>query len=220
MMSIPKICKMFLILTTMFFYPCLTHAAPPTPDKALALLMEGNNHFVKGELKQIPHVTGTKYKLLENQTPFAVIVGCSDSRVSPEVIFDQVLGEVFVVRVAGNVLGPIEIGSVEFAVKVLKAPLVMVLGHQNCGAVKASLQGSEHIPDFLGAIYPLIKEALNDCDTVGSNALVNAINCNVKNGVGILKKSPIIAPLLEQKKVNVVGAYFNFETGKVNLIAE
>jgi carbonic anhydrase len=192
----------------------------PTPIKALSMIMEGNNHFVKGEMQHLSYVAEAKDKLLEKQTPFAVIVGCSDSRVPPEVIFDRGLGELFVVRVAGNVLGPIEIGSVEFAVEVLKSPLVMVLGHQNCGAVKASLQGSEHVPDFLEAIYPLIKDALANCETIGASSLVNAIHCNVKKGVGTLKNSSIIAPLIEQKKVKVVGAYFDFDSGKVQLISD
>jgi carbonic anhydrase len=220
MMLLTKICRIFSIITAVLLFPSSMHAAVPTPTKALSLLMEGNNHFVKGEMKHLSYVAEAKDKLLEKQTPFAAIVGCSDSRVPPEVIFDRGLGELFVVRVAGNVLGPIEIDSVEYAVEVLKAPLVMVLGHQNCGAIKASIQGKENVPDFLDAIYPLIEEALNGCETIGSNTLVNATNCNVKNGVGILKKSPVIAPLLDQKKVKVVGAYFNFDTGKVNLLAD
>jgi len=219
-MSIAKICRIFSIIATVFLFPNSMHAAVVTPLKALSLLMEGNNHFVKGEMKHLSYVAEAKDKLLEKQTPFAAIIGCSDSRVPPEVIFDRGLGELFVVRVAGNVLGPIEIDSVEYAVEVLKAPLVMVLGHQNCGAIKASIQGKENVPDFLDAIYPLIEEALNGCETIGSNTLVNATNCNVKNGVGILKKSPVIAPLLDQKKVKVVGAYFDFDTGKVNLLAD
>jgi carbonic anhydrase len=195
--------------------------ASPTPIKALSLLMDGNHHFVKGEMKHLSYVAEAKDKLLEKQAPFAVIVGCSDSRVPPEVIFDRGLGELFVVRVAGNVLGPIEVGSVEFAVEVLKTPLVMVLGHQNCGAVQASLQGSENVPDFLEAIYPLIKGALKDCRAIGTkNALVSAINCNVKKGVETLKNSSLISPLIKQKKVNVVGAYFDFDSGKVQLISD
>lgn len=196
----------------------ITSTTTLSPIKALSLLIEGNNHFVKGEMQHLSYVTEAKDKLLENQTPFAVIVGCSDSRVPPEVIFDRGLGELFVVRVAGNVLGPIEMGSVEYAIEVLKSPLVMVLGHQNCAAVKASLQGNENVPDFLEAIYPLIKEALKSCETIGANALVNAIHCNVKKGVETLKNSPIIAPLIDQKKVKIVGAYFDFNSGKVQLI--
>jgi carbonic anhydrase len=192
----------------------------PTPMKALSLLMEGNHHFVEGELQHLPNVAETKNKFLQEQTPFAVIVGCSDSRVPLEIIFDRGIGELFVVRVAGNVLGPIEMGSVEFAVEALKTPLVLVLGHQNCGAVKASLQGSENVPDFLKAIYPLIKDALKNCQTTGKNALVNAIQCNVKKGVETLKNSPLIASRIQQKKVKVVGAYFDFDSGKVQLISE
>jgi carbonic anhydrase len=200
---------------------CGIHAAAPkapTPMQALSMLMEGNQHFVKGEMKHISYASEAKDRMLENQTPFAVIVGCSDSRVPPEVIFDRGLGELFVIRVAGNVLGPIEIDSVNFAVKQLNVPLVMVLGHQNCGAVNASLNGTA--PEFLDAIYPLIKEALEKCVTIGPNALANAISCNVKKGVDILKSSSTLAARIEQKKVKIVGGYFEFDTGKVNLISD
>jgi carbonic anhydrase len=207
--------------STVLFQSSTNAEAPAniTPLKALSLLMEGNNHFVKSEMKHLFYAAEAKDKLLEQQTPFAIIVGCSDSRVPPEIIFDRGLGELFVVRIAGNVIGPIEMDSVEFAVKHLNVPLVMVMGHQNCGAVKAVLTESENVPPELDAIYPLIKGALKGCETIGANALVNAINCNVKKGVETLKKSPVIEPFLIQKKVKVVGAYFNFETGKVQLIS-
>ncbi len=225
-MSLARFKTMISIITSALILQSSIQAAAtakpssPTPMQALSMLMEGNHHFVKGEMQHLSYMAEAKDKLLENQTPFAVIVGCSDSRVPPEVIFDRGLGELFVVRVAGNVLGPIEIGSVEFAVEILKSPLIMVLGHQNCGAVKASLQGSEHVPDFLEAIYPLIKDALKNCEIIGANALTNAINCNVKKGVETLKNSSIIAPLIEKKKVKVVGAYFDFDLGKVQLISD
>lgn len=138
--------------------------------------------------------------------------------VPPELIFDRGLGELFVIRVAGNVVGPIEMDSVEFAVARLNVPLVVVLGHQNCGAVRAALMGREHVPE-LETIYPLIDSALKSCEHIGANTVVDAINCNVKKGVETLQKSPTIAPLLAQKRVKVVGAYFDFETGKVNLIS-
>jgi carbonic anhydrase len=214
--------KIIPLLTSAVILQSAIQAAAPshTPIKALSILLEGNDHFVKGEMEHISHATEAKDKLLEQQHPFAVVVGCSDSRVPPEVVFDRGLGELFVIRVAGNVIGLIEMDSVEYAVEVLKTPLVMVLGHQNCGAITAALQESGNLPDFLEAIYPLIKEALKNCDTIGANALVNAIHCNVKKGVATLKNSPIIAPLIAQKKVKVVGAYFDFDSGKVQLISD
>jgi carbonic anhydrase len=190
-----------------------------TPDAALQMLMDGNTRFVQGKSTHLSYVAEAKDKMLEGQAPFAAIVGCSDSRVPPEMIFDRGLGELFVVRDAGNVVGPIEMDSVEFAASSLKVPLIVVMGHQNCGAVKATLAGKDNVPE-LDNIFPLIDSALKSCDTVGSNSLVNAINCNVKKGVQILKNSPTIAPLLKQKKVKIVGAYYEIETGRVTLVTD
>ncbi|MBS0605090.1 MAG: carbonic anhydrase [Verrucomicrobia bacterium] len=191
---------------------------PPNPDQALNMLMDGNEHFVKGEITHLSYITEAKDQMLEKQTPFAAILGCSDSRVPPELIFDRGLGELFVVRDAGNVVGPIEMDSVEFAVASLKVPLVIVLGHQNCGAVKAALSGKDNFPE-LDNILPIIDTALKGCDTVGGDKLVNAIHCNVKKSVETLKNSPTIAPILAQKKVKIVGGYYDISSGKVTLIS-
>jgi carbonic anhydrase len=204
-----------------FIYSSANAAASPSnnPSEVLSKLLDGNRRFIKEETQHPSYHLEAKNKLLEKQMPIAVIVGCSDSRVPPELIFDRGLGELFVVRVAGNVIGPIEMDSVEFAVERLKVPLVMVVGHQNCGAVQAALSGRENVPE-LESIYPLIDSALKNCDTIGSNALVDAIQCNVKKGVTLLKNSPTIAPYIAQKKVQVMGAYFDFETGKISVISD
>lgn len=211
---------------SIFFLAALTSFAginavtpTPTPDQALQMLLEGNDNFVKGNLKHVSYLAEAKDKMLEGQNPFAVIVGCSDSRVPPELIFDRGLGELFVVRDAGNVVGPIEMDSVDFAVGALKVPLVVVLGHQNCGAVKATLAGKAKYPD-LGSIIPLIESSLKDCEMIGNSSLADAINCNVSKGVKTLKNAPTIAPLLKEKKVKVVGAYYEIATGKVTLIRD
>jgi carbonic anhydrase len=193
--------------------------ATPTPDQALEMLLEGNRHFIKGETSHPSYLKEAKDQMLEKQTPFAVIMGCSDSRVPPELIFDRGLGELFVVRDAGNVVGPIEMDSVEFAVARLNVPLVVVLGHQNCGAVNATLSGQAGVPE-LENIYPLIEDALKNCKMTGSSKLVHAIYCNVNKSVETLKNSPTIAPILAQKKVKIVGAYYEIATGKVNLITD
>lgn len=196
-----------------------THAAlPPSPDQAQQLIFEGNDHFVQGKMTHKFYSEEAKSQMLDQQTPIAAIVGCSDSRVPPELIFDRGFGELFVVRDAGNVIGPIEMDSVEFAVHGLKVPLVIVLGHQNCGAVQAALAGQDKYPE-LDAIIPLIDTALKKCDTVGTDTLKNAIYCNIRNSVNILKNSPTIAPILKQKKVKVIGAYYEIATGKVTLVS-
>lgn len=191
----------------------------PTPDEALMMLLDGNEHFMKGEVTHLSYIAEAKDKMLEKQTPFAAILGCSDSRVPPELIFDRGLGELFVVRDAGNVVGPIEMDSIEYAVATLKVPIVVVLGHQNCGAVKAALQGKDAAPE-LDNIYPLVANALKNCTTIGKDKLVKAIRCNVDQSVQTLKNSPTIAPLLAQKKVKVVGGYFDIVSGKVSLISD
>jgi carbonic anhydrase len=205
---------LFFCLSLLSF--TIGHAAP-TPDQALEMLIQGNDHFIKGTMTH-SYLNEAKDKTLDKQTPFAAIVGCSDSRVPPEIIFDRGLGELFVVRDAGNVVGPIEMDSAEFAVASLKVPLVVVLGHQNCGAVSAALSGQEKVPE-LDNIFPLIDAALKNCTTTDSDPLVRAIYCNVKKSVETLKNSPTIAPILAQKKVKVVGAYYEIATGKVHLIS-
>lgn len=210
-----------LSILTLLLLSSLAEAATKklTSGQALEQLLEGNERFVQGNTSHPSYQTEAKDKMLEGQAPIAAIVGCSDSRVPPELIFDKGLGELFVVRDAGNVVGPIEMDSVEFAVSQLHVPLIMVLGHQNCGAIHAALSGKDYAPE-LDNILPLIDSALKECDTVGGSPLTNAIHCNIKKGVETLKKSPTIAPLLGKKKVKVIGAYYEIESGKVTLIAE
>ncbi len=187
-----------------------------SPEQALKQLMDGNQRFVSREIIH-KNFAQEAADLKEGQTPFAVIIGCSDSRVPPEIIFDQGLGDLFVVRDAGNVIGPIELDSTLFAVKKLNTPLVVVLGHENCGAVNATLLGQAHVPE-LSSIFPLIERAIKQCTTTKGDILVNAIKCNVREGVQDLTAIPAIAELIKGKKLNVVGAYFDFNNGKVTLI--
>ncbi|MBS0621320.1 MAG: carbonic anhydrase [Verrucomicrobia bacterium] len=195
----------------------LLAAALMTPDEALKKLMDGNSHFVNNTNTHRTLMEECKDTHLEGQTPFAAIVGCSDSRAPPEILFDTGIGELFIVRDAGNVIGPIELDSVGYAVTVLKAPLIVVLGHQNCGAVKAALQGKQ-ASDVIPAIYPLIKGALKTCQKKGVDPLKEATECNVRKGVEMLKKAPHLAPLIAQKKLQVVGAYYEIATGKVSFL--
>lgn len=207
--------KMILLFGLALF--TTIHAAVLTPDQVLKLLQEGNTHFKTGKMTHKFYVEEAKNSLLDQQTPIAVIVGCSDSRVPPELIFDKGLGELFVVRIAGNVIGPIEMDSVEYAAKGLAVPLIVVLGHQQCGAVKAALAGQENYPE-LETIIPIIDSALEDCDVAGEQGLKHAIVCNVKNSVATLKNSPTLAPLLKSGKLKIVGAYYEIATGQVAII--
>ena len=187
-----------------------------TPEEALNQLMAGNQRFIAKEFIH-KDVAKEVADLKQGQEPFAVVIGCSDSRVPPEIIFDQGPGDLFVVRDAGNVIGPIELDSALFAVKKLHAPLVVVLGHEYCGAVSATLLGRANVPE-LSNIYPLLERALKKCNATKGDILENAVNCNVQEGVRDLTDQPAIQELIKAKKLKVVGAYFNFDTGTVSLV--
>lgn len=194
-------------------------AQPPTPSEELAKLMKGNERFVAGIYTHPDLSNEAKTKLVEKQTPFATVISCSDSRVPPELIFDCGLGELFIIRDAGNVIGPIELGSVEYSIVYLKVPLIIVMGHQNCGAVKGAMQDHGNVPE-LRDVFSLIDKGLKTCVPIDSDPLVNAICCNVQNNVNVLKKSKAIAPLIKKNQVKVVGAYYEIETGKVTLLPD
>lgn len=188
----------------------------PNSDQALQRLIEGNQRFVSGSVAHPSQGSARRSEVSTGQKPFAAILSCSDSRVPPELIFDQGLGDLFIVRVAGNTVNEEGLGSLEFGVKVLGAPLLLVLGHSDCGAVDAALQGKPlpgHISSVATPIDPAIKEA--SCKT-NSQPLPCAIHANVDHIVQTLSKSePILAALVKEGKLKVVGATYDLATGKV-----
>jgi carbonic anhydrase len=200
-------------------------------QEALAHLREGNRRFVVGSRSVgAPALAARRAELTAGQEPFAVILGCSDSRVPPEIVFDQGLGDLFVVRGAGNTVTPSEIGSVEFAVQYLGTRLVVVLGHTNCGAVRAALEdlepsGGAKSPN-LGSIVERIRpsvdwlvttDAREDLDSV----LRSAMRANVCVSVETLRRqSEIIARLAEDAGLLVVGAEYDLETGWVSFLGD
>lgn len=191
-----------------------------SPDKALHQLMEGNQRFAEGRSSHKKWEQEARKNKSESQSPFAVILGCSDSRSPPELIFDQDLGDLFVVRVAGNVVGEIELASIEFAVAHLHSSIVIVLGHQECGAVKTAITESSQLSE-LHAIYPLITTSIAECRSKqGRDKLTDAIYCNIKGSVQALKASPVLRSLLEKNKLKIVGGFYDFHSGKVNFISE
>lgn len=189
------------------------------PDAALQQLMEGNNRFASGKSIHSNLAAEGLSGLKEGQEPRAVIIGCSDSRVPPEVIFDQGLGDLFVVRVAGNVIGPIELDSAQYAAEKLHSPLIIVLGHENCGAVSATLLGQKNVPE-LGNIYPLIAPALKTCKGQKGDLVTQAIKCNAAQGVHFLKSTPLLSQLIAAKKLNIVAGYYDFDDGKVTILPD
>ena len=185
---------------------------------SLERLMEGNHRYVNSSTVCHDDWTAKRAALLQGQAPFAIILACSDSRVPPEIIFDQTLGALFIVRVAGNIVDDFAIGSVEYGATVLGAKLVVVLGHANCGAVDAALKGMKfdnHIQEVLSAIQPAVKA------TEGSsgNLLEKTTKANVKNVENKLKSSrPVLAKLVEEGKLQICGAYYDLESGKVEFL--
>ena len=203
----------------------LARTAAPTPDQALKMLMDGNARFVAGKAGAACRTPQDFSKVAAGQAPFAVIVGCADSRAGPETLFDQGVGDLFVVRVAGNVVdgaGNTVKGSIEYAVAELKSPLIMVLGHSECGAVKsaiAHLDKKDSLPGSINGLVELIKPAVTSVKGEPGKELVNAIRVNAKNGATKLASlDPIIAPAVKAGKVKVVAAVYDLSTGQVTLV--
>jgi carbonic anhydrase len=196
----------------------------PAAGEVLKRLLEGNQRFMKGEAASPRRGPDDFRPLAEGQRPIAVVVGCSDSRVPPELLFDQGVGDLFVIRVAGNVVkgaGPPVKGSIEYGVAELGATLVMVLGHSECGAVKAAIKHLDDKDALPGAIEPLvnsIRPAVIKARTMQGNLLDNALRANVAIGVDQLRGlQPIVAPAVRRGRVKVVGAMYDLRTGIVSL---
>jgi carbonic anhydrase len=197
----------------------------PTPDAVLARLIEGNRRFVRGELTHPGRRPEDFAPLAEGQAPQAIIVGCADSRVPPEVVFDQGVGDLFVVRVAGNVVagsGPFVKGSIEFAVAELGARLIVVLGHTACGAVKAAvahIDANDTLPGAIRDLVEVIRPAAAAVRGKPGEKLENATRMNVALGVERLKGlDPILSPLVKSGELKVVGAVYDLRTGMVNFL--
>lgn len=189
------------------------------PNEGVNKLMEGNQRFVQGKLTNPNQDTVRLTEVAAGQSPFAAILSCADSRVPPEILFDQGLGDLFVVRDAGNVATPEEIGSLEYAVAILGSKVLMVLGHQSCGAVTAALEGgkvSENIDRLLGQIQPAVEEFQGQQSD--QKALKKAVEANVKFQIERVKLSPIISEKLAEGNLTIVGGYYNLDTGEVSLL--
>lgn len=189
-----------------------------TADQSLERLMAGNARYLAGKSQYLDSVEERRKELVGGQAPFATILACSDSRVPVEILFDQGLGDIFVIRVAGNTLDDFVQASLDFATGVLKTPLVMVLGHEECGAVIASLE-KETPPGALGSLVKQIRGALQEHQCPPENPLSCAIQDNVKWVVKQISVSqPTLGPLVASGKVKIQGAVYDLESGKVKLL--
>ena len=195
-----------------------------SPAASLARLVAGNKRFVEGKLTHPGRTPADFAALADGQTPFAAIVGCADSRVSPEVLFDQGVGDLFVVRVAGNIVsgaGPTVKGSIEFAVGELGVRLIMVLGHSQCGAVKAAIahiDANDALPGSIGDLIDPIRPAVRSVTGQPGDKLKNVTKANVLAGVERLKSlDPILAPLVKSGELKVVGGTYELSTGAIEI---
>jgi carbonic anhydrase len=224
--------KFISLLGAALAVPVLTRAAekgaPPkpqnviSPEAALDRLMQGNHRYVHGNMQR-HDFSAERAALAKGQNPFAGILSCADSRIGPEYAFDAGRGDIFVCRVAGNFANPDTIASFEYAVAVLNTPLILVLGHQACGAVDSTIKQIKngasfpgHIPSLTEALTPAVQAAENQ----PGDLLANAIKQNVVLTVQKLQTAePVLSEAINQKKLRVVGGIYDLKTGKVELVS-
>lgn len=202
--------------------PSFVAAATP-PDQALWRLIEGNAAFVEGRSAPVNTRDHLK-KLADAQHPFAVIVGCADSRVSAQLLFNQRLGELFVVRVAGNTVDRVALGSIAYGVSVLGCSLIVVLGHAQCGAVKAAVDMVDNGATYAGAIaemvLPVVPAVIAAKAARPKDLLDASVRENVRRVADGLRRSDLaIIDALEQGRLKIVGAHYELTTGEVEFLA-
>lgn len=218
--------KVFLSLSVSLILLSGTGCGPMQQKSAyeepLKQLLDGNKRFANLHALH-PHETAKRRReIAEGQHPFAVVVCCSDSRVPPEVVFDQGLGDLFVVRTAGNLLGDLEIGSIEYAVEHLGVKQVVVMGHKECGAIKAFTEGGE-VPGHIKCIVDSIKleKEIQQIPANDAHLLDDCIRANILHGIHQLKQqSPIIAEKIRKGALQISGACYDIRSGVVELVKE
>jgi carbonic anhydrase len=187
-------------------------AASVSADAALAKLKEGNLRFASSEVSQSKPTAARRIETAQEQHPFAIILGCADSRTAPELIFDQNLGDLFVIRTAGNLVDDHALGSIEYAVAHLGARLVVVLGHQRCGAVKAALE-SDHAPGHIESLVRDIQPAVKAAKGKPGDALSATVTENARQVAAQIKQKAALGDLA--KEVRIVYAVYDLDTGKI-----
>ena len=191
------------------------------PRIGIKKLMGGNKRFIEGKTIKPRQDMNTIKSLEKGQQPFATIVGCSDSRVPNEMIFDQGLGDLFIIRTAGQVSAAASYGSMEFAVLKLKTKLIVVLGHTECGAVAAAVERPEDVPGHIVTLINEIKPAVAKCAHLPGNPVNNAVRQNVIDQVNSLRDlDPILHKKYKNGEILIVGAVYDIHTGKVEFLEE
>ena len=187
------------------------------PDAALQKLMEGNQRFVQHQ-PQYPDQSALRLQeVAQAQHPFATILSCADSRVPAEIVFDQGIGDIFDVRIAGNIATSEAIGSIEYAIVLLGSPLLMVMGHERCGAVTAAVQNQSLLGD-IGTFVKAIKPAVEKVKSQSGDAVENAVVANVQYQLERLKRSQLLTEQVRSGKLKIVGGRYDLDTGRVNII--
>jgi carbonic anhydrase len=186
-----------------------------TPDAALQRMMAGNKRYVAGDMTSFKdNLALQRSRTVEKQEPFAAVLSCADSRVPVELVFDQTIGKLFVARVAGNIATPEIIASLEYGAAELGTPVIMVLAHQGCGAVKAAV-GGHAVPGQISALYPSLRPAVEQ----GNHDYEATAKLNAKIQADLLAKaSPVLADLIGKSKLKVVAGYYPLQTGEVTLL--
>jgi len=186
-----------------------------TPDAALQTMMDGNKRFTQGQITSFnDDLKLLKEKTAESQAPFAALLSCADSRVPAELVFDQTIGHLFVCRVAGNIVSPELIASLEYGAAVLGTKAIMVLGHSNCGAVSATI-AAKAVPGQISVLYRSIRPAV---DQAGTNVEA-ASKANAKIQAGLLgTSSPVLAEQVKNNQLKIVAAYYDVASGVVSLL--
>jgi carbonic anhydrase len=216
------------LISLLFVFIALSCSRPvPETDSImtgdpLERLMVGNRRFMTGHPVHPDETLDRIRKLKKGQNPFVVIVSCSDSRVPPELVFDHGIGDVFSIRTAGNVIGDYELGSIEYAVEHLGVDLVMVMGHENCGALDAYVHRSterhhNHIQNLIDYINDEVEE--KQLPDSLKQSLEFTVLANIRHGVNLLRSSePILGKLYKEKKIRVIGSIYDLDTGEVKLL--
>jgi carbonic anhydrase len=196
-------------------------STPPNldPEAALQKLLEGNQRFTQHH-PQYPDQTEARLReVAQSQHPFATILSCADSRVPAEIVFDQGIGDIFDVRIAGNIATPEAIGSIEYAAVLLGTPLLMVLGHERCGAVTAAVQ-NEALAGQIGTFVKAIEPAVARVKTKSGDAVENAVVANVQYQIEQLKqRSSLLTERIESGQLKIVGGRYDLDSGKVSIVA-
>jgi carbonic anhydrase len=200
----------------------LALAGMPSGEEAFQKLMGGNKRFVSGGLAPKAGTDATRKELVGGQQPSAIVLTCSDSRVAPELVFDEDLGQIFVVRVAGNVVDPIVLGSIEYAAEHLHTPLLIIMGHEKCGAVSAAVDATGSPEGNIGAMLKEIMPAVKTAKAKGGSKddiLLAAIKENVGQTYGkMLKDSTVLKHLIEKGELKAVGALYHLGSGEVEVL--